>query len=93
MAKIDTTLLDLDRAPTIKEMRAFFKKHDWSAAKITEPKSRTAEDHEAISRIDRIMDAAFEQKTRKRGLPAWSSHLDHTARIYNKNRITGGGDI
>ena len=28
-----TTLLDLDRAPTILEMRAFFKKHDWSAAK------------------------------------------------------------
>ena len=33
MAKIDATLLDLDRAPTILEMRAFFKKHDWSAAK------------------------------------------------------------
>lgn len=25
---LGTTLLDIDRAPTIKEMRAFFKKHD-----------------------------------------------------------------
>ena len=58
---LDTTLLDLDRAPTIKEMRAFFKKHDWSAAKFSEPKSRTTEHHEAISRISRIMDEAFEK--------------------------------
>ena len=75
---LDTTLLDLDRAPTILEMRAFFKKHDWSAAKITEPKSRTTEKHTAISRIGRIMDAAFEQEARKRGLPAWSGYFDHT---------------
>lgn len=50
---LDTTLLDLDRVPTILEMRAFFKKHDWSAAKISEPKSRSSEDHETISRISR----------------------------------------
>ena len=78
---LDSTLLDLDRAPTILEMRAFFKKHDWSAAKITEPKSRSSEDHKAISRISRIMDAAFEQEARKRGLSAWSGYLDHTTRM------------
>ena len=78
---LDTTLLDLDRAPTILEMRAFFKKHDWSAAKITEPKSRSSEDHEAISRISRIMDTAFEQEAHKRGLAAWSGYLDHTTRL------------
>ena len=80
MTKIDTTLLDLDRVPTILEMRAFFKKHDWSAAKISEPKSRSTEDHETISRIGRITDAAFEQEARKRGLPVWSGYLDHTVR-------------
>lgn len=78
---LDTTLLDLDRAPTILEMRAFFKKHDWSAAKISEPKSRSTEDHEAISRIGRIMDAAFEQEARKRGLAAWSGYFDYTIRL------------
>ena len=75
---LDTTLLDLDRVPTILEMRAFFKKHDWSAAKNSEPKSRSTKDHTAISHISQIMDAAFEQEVRKRGLPAWSGYLDHT---------------
>ena len=75
---LDTTLLDLDRAPTILEMRAFFKKHDWSAVKISKPKSRTTEHHEAIGRISRIMGAAFEQETHKRGLLTWSGYLDHT---------------
>lgn len=78
---LDTTLLDLDRAPTIKEMQAFFKKHDWSAVKISEPKSRSSEDHEAISRISRIMDEAFEKAARERGLAAWSGYLDHTTRL------------
>ena len=78
---LDSTLLNLDRAPTILEMRAFFKKHDWSTAKISDPKSRTTDEHTAISRIGRIMDAAFEQEARKRGLPAWSGYLDHTTRL------------
>ncbi len=78
---LDTTLLDLDRTPTILEMRAFFKKQDWSAAKISEPKSRSSEHHEAISRISRIIDSAFEQEARKRGLPAWSGYFDHTVRV------------
>jgi len=29
--KIDTTLLEKDRAPTIAELRAFFREHDFSA--------------------------------------------------------------
>ncbi len=58
---LDTTLLDLDRAPTALEKCAFFKKHDWSAAKISEPKSRSSEDHETSNYIRRIMDEAFEK--------------------------------
>ena len=81
MANIDTTLLDLDRAPTIKEMRAFFKKHDWSAAKISDPKSRSSEDHEKISRIREIMDVAFEKESRAKGLGVWSGYFDHTVRM------------
>ncbi|MCR5636163.1 MAG: hypothetical protein K6F76_03165 [Clostridiales bacterium] len=83
---LDTTLLDLDRAPTILEMRAFFKKHDWSAAKISEPKSRSHEDHETVSYVQRIMDAAFEKEARKRGMPAWSGYLDHTVMV-NGNKF------
>lgn len=78
---LDTTLLDLDRVPTILEMRAFFKKHDWSAAKISEPKSRSPKDQETISRVRRIIDAAFEKESRAKGLGAWSGYFDHTVRI------------
>ena len=78
---LDTTLLDLDRAPTIPEMRAFFKKHDWSAAKISEPKSRSSEDHETITYVRRIMDEAFEQETRARGLSAWSGYFDNSVQV------------
>ena len=76
---LDTTLLDLDRAPTILEMRAFFKKHDWSAAKISDLKSRSSEDNETISYVRRIMDEAFEKESRAKGLAAWSGYFDHTA--------------
>ena len=75
---LDTTLLDLDRAPTILEMRAFFKKHDWSAAKISDLKSRSSEDNETISYVRRIMDSAFEKESRAKGLAAWSGYFDHT---------------
>ncbi|MCR5637007.1 MAG: hypothetical protein K6F76_07520 [Clostridiales bacterium] len=78
---LDTTLLDLDHAPTILEMRAFFKKHDWSAAKISDPKSRSHEDHETVSYVQRVMDATFEKEARKRGMPAWSGYLDHTVMV------------
>ena len=40
---LDTTLLDLDRVPTLDELKEFFKKHDWTTAKISDPKSRTSE--------------------------------------------------
>ena len=78
---LDTTLLDLDRAPTILEMRAFFKKHDWSAAKISEPKKRSSEDHETISYVRRIMDEAFEKEARARGLAAWSGYFDNSVLV------------
>lgn len=78
---LDTTLLDLDRAPTIPEMRAFFKKHDWSTAKISEPKSRSSEDHETISYVRRIMDEAFEKEARARGLSAWSGYFDNSVLV------------
>ena len=40
---LDRTLLDLDRAPTLAELKAFFRKHDWSAAKLSEPEGRSTD--------------------------------------------------
>ena len=81
---LDSTLLDLDRSPTIPEMRAFFKKNDWSAAILSKPTSRSAETQTTVTYIQRIMDVAFEEEARKKGLPAWSGYLDHTVRLDDK---------
>ncbi|MBR2327957.1 MAG: hypothetical protein IKA51_04995 [Clostridia bacterium] len=37
-------LLDMDRLPTMDELKEFFKKNDWTAAKISDPAKRTDEE-------------------------------------------------
>ena len=54
----DNTLLDLDRVPTLDELREFFKKHDWSAAQISDPISRSIEKNETMEAIKKILDSA-----------------------------------
>ncbi len=62
MAKIDTTLLDLDRVPTLDELKAFFKKHDWSAAQIPITGKKNKEAQEDIAHIKGIFKKEFEKK-------------------------------
>ena len=88
MAKIDTTLLDLDRVPTLDELKAFFKKHDWSAAKISEPKSRDADKVAEMKEIKKIMDAEFEKQVREKGIGVASKYFE------SRRRVKGmGGNI
>ncbi len=84
MAKIDTTLLDLDRAPTIDELRAFFKKHDWSAAKITDPSSRSPEKIADMADIKGIIDGEVEKVAREKGIGVPAK--------YYKNKICVNGE-
>ncbi len=66
MANIDTTLLDLDRAPTLEELKAFFKKHDWSAAKLSDPHSRSTEKTADMAEIKKVIDAEIRRLPVKR---------------------------
>ena len=85
---LDTTLLDLDRVPTLDELKAFFKKHDWSVAKISEPKSRSADKSAEMKEIQKIMDAEFEKLAREKGLGAASKYFE------NKIKVEGtGGNV
>lgn len=85
---LDTTLLDLDRVPTLDELKAFFKKHDWSAAKISEPSSRDADKVAEMNEIRKIMDAEFERLAREKGLGAASKYFE------NKIKVKGeGGNV
>lgn len=77
MATIDTALLDLDRAPTLEELQAFFQKHDWSAAKLSERKSRSTEKVQSMNYVKNMIDKEFEKAARERGLLAWSGYFEN----------------
>lgn len=79
MPTIDTSLLDLDRAPTLDELKAFFQKHDWSTAKLSERKSRSTEKVQSMNYVKNMIDKEFEKAARERGLPAWSGYFENKA--------------
>ena len=79
MKKIDATLLDLDRAPSLDELKAFFQKHDWSTAKLSERKSRSTEKVQSMNYVKNMIDKEFEKVARERGLPAWSGYFENKA--------------
>ena len=81
MAKTDTTLLDLDRAPTLDELKAFFKKHDWSAAKLTDPNSRSAEKTADMEEIKKVIDAEIKNVTHEKGITVPSKYLENKMRV------------
>ena len=91
---LDTTLLDLDRVPTLDELKAFFRKHDWSAAKMSEPKSRDADKVAGMEEIKEIMDAEFEKIVREKGLGAASKYYENKTRVESDggNVISGQGN-
>ena len=77
MPKIDTSLLDLNRAPTLDELKAFFKKHDWSAAEIQIDGKKNRETVKDIAYIKKLLDEKFEKAARDKGLPAWSGYYEN----------------
>lgn len=70
---MDTSLLDLDRIPTLEEMQKFFKDNDWSTAQLSDPNNRDTETTEAILYIEKLMDEHFEPLSREKGLPKQSA--------------------
>ena len=79
--KIDTSLLDLDRVPTMDELKAFFRKHDWSAAQLSDRSSRSAEKHSAMKHIKKLMDAEFEKISREKGWGAPSKYFENIIEV------------
>ena len=44
-------LLDMDRLPTMEELKEFFKNNDWTSAKISDPAKRTDEERAEIAYV------------------------------------------
>ena len=69
------TLLDMDRLPTMEELKEFFKKNDWSAAQISDPATRTPEEQAEILHAAKLMDQKFEKLVRTKGRTAEAAIL------------------
>ncbi len=61
------TLLDMDRLPTMEELKQLFKENDWTNMKIDDPAKRTAEQKEEIAYVAGVMDKKFEELAKKKG--------------------------
>jgi hypothetical protein len=70
------TLLDLDRVPTLDELRAYFKENDFSAATYIDIdyEKMDAESVEALEYIKGLMDEKWEPLSREMGLKSDSSY-------------------
>ena len=74
--KID--LLNMDRLPTLDELKEFFKENDWTSTKINDPARRTDEERAEIAYAAKLMDKKFEKLARKKG-------RNSAARYYGEN--------
>ena len=82
---IDTSLLDLARSPTLAALRSFFKMRDWSSAKLSDPKNRSAEKKADMNKVRKIMDAEFEKISREKGLGASSIYFENKITVHDDN--------
>ena len=60
-------LLELDRLPTLDELKEFFKENDWTTVKIDDPSRRTDAERAEIAYAAKLMDKKFEELARKKG--------------------------
>ena len=76
MKKKKQTLFDLDRVPTLDELREYFKENDFSAATYIDIdyEKMDAEDVEALEYIKGLMDEKWEPLSREMGLKSDSSY-------------------
>ena len=71
-------LLNMDRLPTLDELKEFFRNNDWTTAKIDDPARRTPEEQAEIEYTAKLMDEHFEKLVRQKGRTS-------KARFYGKD--------
>ena len=71
-------LLNMDRLPTLDELKEFFKSNDWTSTKIDDPSKRSDEERAEIAYTAKLMDKKFEELARKKG-------RNSAARYYGEN--------
>ena len=97
MKKKKKTLLDLNRVPTLDELRVYFKKNDFSAATYIDVnyEKMDADSMEALEYIKGLMDEKWEPLSREMGLKSDSSYYSKdnpliAMRDNMENLVAGG---
>lgn len=97
MKKEEKTLLDLDRVPTLEELRAFFRENDFSAATYMDMDydKLDADTVESLEHIKSLMDEKWEPLSREMGLKSDSSYYGRdnpliAMRDNMENLVAGG---
>ena len=99
MKKKKKTLLDLDRVPTLDELRAYFKENDFSVATYIDVdyEKMDTEDVEALEYINGLMDEKWEPLSREMGLKSDSSYYSKDSPLIamrdNMENLVAGGVI
>lgn len=97
MKKKKKTLLDLDRVPTLEELRIYFKENDFSAATYLDIdyEKMDSESVEALEYIKGLMDEKWEPLSREMGLKSDSSYYGKDNPLIamrdNMERLVAGG--
>ena len=60
-------VLNMDRLPTLDELKQLFKENDWTSMKIDDPAQRTAEERAQIAYVAGVMDKEFEKQAQEKG--------------------------
>ena len=71
-------LLNMNRLPTLDELKEFFKENDWTSTKIDDSAQRTPEEQTEIEYTAKLMDEHFEKLVRQKGRTS-------KARFYGKD--------
>ena len=60
--------------PTLTDLRTFFRSHDWSAASLSYPSSRSQDKQSDMEYVKKLLDSQFEKSAREKGLKAPSKY-------------------
>ena len=67
-------LLSNPSFPNLAELRTFFRSHDWSAASLSSPSSRSQDKQSDMEYVKKLLESQFEKSARAKGLKAPSKY-------------------
>lgn len=90
-------LINLDRVPTLEELREFFKENDWSTAELCPHGSLAQDEVEDIVKVSKIINQKWDKLAREKGLrlsPYKSDKHDNSLlKLRNQTSLNIGGAL